>query len=240
MQPSDLSGRVALVTGANRGIGLAVVEGIAERGATTLLGARDLARGEEAAGALRARGLAVHALQLDVADRASIAAAVSAIDARHGRLDVLVNNAGLLAYDSAIDLDPDTADLFWRTNTLGPWILAAAAIPLMRRNGWGRIVNVTSEMASLERMGASGPCYRVSKTALNAVTRVLAAELAADPAGSGILVNATSPGWVRTEMGGEDAPRSIEQGAASILFGVDIPDGGSSGGTFQDGAPLPW
>ena len=236
MPPIDLTGRVALVTGANRGIGLAVVQGLAERGATALLGARDRDRGEQAAAGLRALGLAVRAIQIDVSDRASIAGAAAAIEVEHGRLDVLVNNAGLLAYDSAVDLDPDTADLFWRTNTLGPWILAAAVVPLMRRNLWGRIVNVTSEMASLERMTASGPCYRVSKTALNAVTRVLADELV----GSGILVNSLSPGWVRTEMGGPEAPRSIEQGCASILWGVDIGDDGPNGGFFQDGEPLPW
>jgi NAD(P)-dependent dehydrogenase (short-subunit alcohol dehydrogenase family) len=236
MAHPSLAGRVALVTGANRGLGLAVVRSIAERGATALLGARDPQRGEQAAAGLRADGLDVRAVAIDVADRASIAAAVAAIAGEHGRLDVLVNNAGLLAYDSAVDLDADTADLFWRTNALGPWILAAAAVPLMQRNGWGRIVNVSTEMASLERMSASGPCYRVSKTALNAVTRVLAAEIA----GSGVLVNAVSPGWVRTEMGGPTAPRSIEQGRDSILWGVDLPDDGPSGGYFQDGAPLPW
>ncbi len=236
LAPSPLAGRVALVSGANRGIGLAVVRGIAERSATTFLGARDLAVGEAAAAALRADGLAVHAVQLDVTDRVSITAAVAVIAAAHGRLDVLVNNAGVLTYDNAIDFDPDTAERFWTVNTLGPWLLAAAAVPLMRRNGWGRIVNVSSEMASLARMTASGPSYRVSKAALNAVTRVLAVELD----GTGILVNSVSPGWVRSEMGGPEAPRSIEQGCASILWGVDLPDDGASGGFFQDGAPLPW
>ena len=236
LTPSPLTGRVALVSGANRGIGLAVARGIAERGATTFLGARDLAAGEAAAAALRADGLAAHALRLDVTDRPSITAAVATIAAANGRLDVLVNNAGVLTYDNAIDFDPDTAERFWTINTLGPWLLAAAAVPLMRRNGWGRVVNVSTEMASSNRMAASAPSYRVSKVALNAVTRVLALELA----GSGILVNSVSPGWVRTEMGGPDAPRSIEQGCASILWGVDLPDDGPSGGFFQDGAPLPW
>ena len=234
--PGPLAGRVALVSGANRGIGLAVTRGIAERGATAFLGARDLAAGEAAAAALRADGLAVHAVQLDVADRASIAAAVATIDVVHGRLDVLVNNAGVLVYDNVLDVDPDTADRFWTINALGPWLLAAAAVPLMRRNGWGRVVNVSTEMASLTRMTVSAPSYRVSKAALNAATRLLAAELE----GSGILVNAVSPGWVRSEMGGPDAPRSIEQGCASILWGVDLPDAGPNGGFFQDGAALPW
>ena len=231
-----LAGRVALVSGANRGLGLAVARGIAERGAAVYVGARDPAAGEAAAAALRADGLAVSALPLDVTDHASLAAAVAAIEAAHGRLDVLVNNAGVLVYDNALGFDPDTADRFWKVNALGAWMLAAAAVPLMRPNRWGRIVNVSSEMGSLAGMDASAPSYRVSKAALNAVTRVLAAELD----GSGILVNSVSPGWVRTEMGGPTAPRSIEQGCASILWGVDLPDGGPSGGFFQDGAPLPW
>ena len=234
--PSPLADRVALVSGANRGIGLAVARGIAERGATTYLGTRDLAAGEAAAAALRADGLAAHAVQLDVADPASIAAAVATIDAAHGRLDVLVNNAGVLADDNAREVDPDTANRLWTINALGPWLLAAAAVPLMRRNGWGRVVNVSTEMASLTRMTVSAPSYRVSKAALNAVTRLLAAELE----GSGILVNALSPGWVRSEMGGPDAPRSIEQGCASILWGVDLAADGPTGGYFQDGLPLPW
>ena len=231
-----LAGRVALVSGANRGLGLAVARGIAERGAAVIIGARDLGAGEAAAAALRADGLAAHALVLDVTDRASIAAAVATIDAAQGRLDVLVNNAAVMVYDDALGFDPDTADRFFKVNVLGAWVLAAAAAPLMRRNGWGRIVNVSSEMGSLARMTALAPSYSVSKAALNAVTRVLAAELD----GGGILVNSVSPGWVRTEMGGPTAPRSIEQGCASILWGVDLPDDGPSGGFFQDGAPLPW
>lgn len=231
-----LAGRVALVSGANRGLGLAVARGIAQRGATVYAGARDLSAGEAAAAALRADGLAAHALPLDVTDRGSIVAAVAAIEAAEGRLDILVNNAAVMVYDNVLDFDPDTADRFFKVNVLGAWLLAAAAAPLMRRNGWGRIVNVSSEMGSLARMTASAPSYCVSKAALNVVTRVLALELD----GSGILVNSVSPGWVRTEMGGPEAPRSIEQGCASLLWGVDLPDGGPSGGFFQDGAPLPW
>ena len=235
--PADLTGRVALVTGANRGIGLRVAQGLAERGATILLGARDPQRGEEVAAGLRAQGhAAVEALAIDVADRASIAAAVARVETRHGRLDVLVNNAGILTYDDPLAPDPDTVELLFRTNTLGPWLLAAAAVPLMRFNGWGRIVNVSTEMASFAGMGTSGPSYRVSKVGLNAITRTMAGELA----GSGILVNACSPGWVRTEMGGPEAPRDIEQGAASLLWGVDLPDDGPTGLYFQDGKPLPW
>lgn len=233
----SLAGRVALVTGGNRGIGLRVVQGLADRGATVLLGARDAARGEEAAARVRALGLpgAVEVLEIDTTDRGSIARAAAELDRRHGRLDVLVNNAGVLTYDDVLAPDPDTVERFFLTNTLGPWLLAAAAVPLMRRNGWGRIVNVSTEMASTARMSASGPTYRVSKAGLNMWTRSMALALE----GSGILVNAVSPGWVRTEMGGEEAPRSVEQGAASLLWGVDLPDDGPSGGYFQDGEPLP-
>ena len=133
-------------------------------------------------------------------------------------------------------MDRGTADLSWRTNALGAWELAVATIPLMRRHGWGRIVNVSSEAGSLASMNSFMAAYNVSKAALNAVTRVLAADLR----GSGILVNSVCPGWVATEMGGRGAPRSLEKGAASVLWAVDLPDDGPTGGFFRDGRPLKW
>ncbi|MET0802013.1 MAG: SDR family NAD(P)-dependent oxidoreductase, partial [Actinomycetota bacterium] len=124
----------------------------------------------------------------------------------------------------------------WQTNALGAWRLALAVIPGMRERRWGRIANVSSQGGSLATMGAEHAAYRVSKAALNAITRTLAADLQ----GSGVLVNSVCPGWVRTDMGGASAPRSIEQGAASVAWGVMIPDDGPTGGFFRDGEPLPW
>jgi NAD(P)-dependent dehydrogenase (short-subunit alcohol dehydrogenase family) len=160
------------------------------------------------------------------------------VEQRFGRVDVLVNNAGTM-YDSwqkASTADLAKAKQGHETNFWGAWRLAQAAIPLLKKSGHGRIVNVSSQIGSLAGMGAAPPAYATSKTALNALTRVLAAELKDEH----ILVNSVCPGWVRTEMGGENAPRSVEQGAASVLWAVTLPDDGPTGGYFQDGKPLPW
>jgi NAD(P)-dependent dehydrogenase (short-subunit alcohol dehydrogenase family) len=225
--------RTALVTGANRGIGLAVAHGLGERGFRVLAGARDPRRGEGTARALRAAGHDARAVALDVTDEATVGPAVAAAE---GRLDVLVNNAGIYPGGRASELDLAVAEEAWQINALGAWRIAEAVIPLMRAAAWGRIVNVSSQAGSLASMDASMPAYNVSKAALNAVTRVLAADLR----GTGILVNAVCPGWVRTDMGGAGASRSPQEGAASVLWAVDLPDGGPTGGFFRDGRPLPW
>jgi NAD(P)-dependent dehydrogenase (short-subunit alcohol dehydrogenase family) len=225
--------RTALVTGANRGIGLAVARGLGERGFRVLLGARDPERGEQAEAALRIAGHDARAVVLDVADAATVGPALAAAE---GRLDVLVNNAGIYPGGRPSELDLDVAERAWQVNALGAWRVAEAAVPLMRAGAWGRIVNVSSEAGSLASMDASMPAYNVSKAALNAITRVLAADLR----GTGILVNAVCPGWARTDMGGPGAPRSPEQGAASVLWAVDLPDDGPTGGFFRDGRPVPW
>jgi NAD(P)-dependent dehydrogenase (short-subunit alcohol dehydrogenase family) len=227
---------VALVSGANRGIGLEVAAALArEDGMTVLLGARDPAAGERAAAPLRNEGLDVRPVRLDVTDQASVDALAPVLDDL-GRLDVLVNNAGVYPGGRASELDPEVADETWRVNALGPWRLARLAIPYMRRRGSGRIVNVSSEAGSLASMSAFMPAYNVSKAALNALTRVLADELR----GTGILVNAVCPGWVATDMGGASAPRSVAEGAASVLWAVRLADDGPSGGFFRDGRPVPW
>jgi NAD(P)-dependent dehydrogenase (short-subunit alcohol dehydrogenase family) len=172
------TGRVAVVSGANRGIGLEVARQLARRGLTVVLGARDLAKGEEAARRLRADGLTVLPRQLDVADDASVARLVTGVEADLGRLDVLVNNAAIL-YDTwqrGADADLAVVHQALETNLFGAWRLCRAAIPLMRRGGYGRIVNVSSGAGSLASMGGGTPAYSVSKAALNALTRILGAE----------------------------------------------------------------
>jgi NAD(P)-dependent dehydrogenase (short-subunit alcohol dehydrogenase family) len=228
--------KVAVVSGANRGIGLAVVRGLAEDGMTVVLGSRDPRSGEAAAAPLRAQDLDVRPQQLDVTDQASIDRLARWVEDELGRCDVLVNNAGILRSRRARDMDPRVADEVWKVNALGAWRLAVALIPLMRRGGGGRIVNVSSGAGSLSQMRAYAPAYSVSKAALNAITRVLAAELREE----GILVNAVSPGWVATDMGGPGAPRSLDQGAESVLWAVWIPDDGPTGWFFSDGEPVPW
>ena len=227
---------VALVTGASRGIGLEVARQLAAAGYRVVAGARDPGKGDAAAAMLRAEGLDVVARALDVTDDASVAGAFAALAADPGRLDVLVNNAGIYPGGRARDLPLADAEEAWRVNALAPWRVAQAAVPLMLRAGRGRIVNVSSEAGSLASMNGWVPPYSVSKAALNAVTRVLAADLE----GTGILVNSVCPGWVRTEMGGASAPRSVEEGAASVLWAARLAPDGPTGGFFRDGKPVPW
>ena len=228
---------IALVTGANRGIGLEVVRQLAKRGMTVILGARDLGKGEAAAATLTKEGLSVLARRLDVTDQHTIDALAAEVEREFKRLDVLVNNAGIL-YDTwqrATNARMDTVHEAMETNLFGVWRVSKAFAPLIRKSRRGRIVNVSSESGSLQGMGADTPAYSVSKAALNAFTKVLAGELE----GSGILVNAVCPGWVATDMGGAGG-RPVEEGAASVVWAATLPDDGPTGGFWRDGEPLPW
>jgi NAD(P)-dependent dehydrogenase (short-subunit alcohol dehydrogenase family) len=228
--------RVALVSGGNRGLGLEIARRLVENGYRVVIGSRNPARGEEAA---RQVGESATACQLDVTDPESIEACVSTIEERFGRLDVLVNNAGIEGdgwSTSATDVDLDEVRDTLETNLFGAWKLTQAALPLMRKNGYGRIVNLSSGMGQLSDMGGHAPAYRVSKTGLNALTRMLSAELA----GENILVNSCCPGWVRTDMGGSGGRRSVEEGGDTPLWLATLPDEGPRGGFFRDREPIPW
>jgi NAD(P)-dependent dehydrogenase (short-subunit alcohol dehydrogenase family) len=222
--------RTALVTGANRGLGLGVATAMASRDWTVWLGARTLADAEAACAELTGD---VRPLKLDVTDEADFAA----LAALGLSVDVLVNNAGLAAaWDGLDNARPEDMQASFATNALGPFRLTQMLAPGMRARGWGRVVNVSSGMGGIAEMGPGAPAYRVSKAALNAVTKVCAEELR----GSDVLVNAVCPGWVQTRMGGANATRTVAQGVASILWAVDVPDGGPSGGFFRDGVALAW
>ena len=234
----DTSARVALVTGANRGIGLEVCRQLAERDFVVLLTARDAAKATSAAKKL-GQVARVEPVALDATNASSIKKAAAEVANRHAYLDVLVNNAGI-NYDTwetveKADIDGTVMETI-TTNLLGPWRICQAFLPLLRKSRAGRIVNVSSESGSLGNMGAGPPAYQVTKAALNALTRTLAGELR----GSRILVNAVCPGWVATDMGGAGAPRSVREGAAGIVWAATLPDNGPTGGFFRDGKPLPW
>lgn len=229
--------QVALVTGANRGIGLEVCRQLAARGYTVVLGSRDLAKGEAAARDLHGE---VYPRQLDVTDPESIERLRASVESEFGRLDVLVNNAAIL-YDNfqgAVGADLAVVHEALETNLFGAWRMCQAFLPLLRRSGHGRIVNVSSESGSLAGIfprGGGTPAYTTSKVGLNSLTLMLAAELR----DTGILVNSVCPGWVATDMGGAGG-RPIPEGAASVVWAATLPDDGPTGGFFRDGKPLPW
>jgi NAD(P)-dependent dehydrogenase (short-subunit alcohol dehydrogenase family) len=226
--------RIALVTGANRGIGLEVVRQLAERGYTAVLGARDLEKGRAAAAGL---GAGVEARRLDVANDGSVRELTGALERDFGRLDALVNNAAI-HYDTwqrGVDADLDLVHEALETNLFGAWCTTQACLPLLRRSRHARIVNVSSGAGALTDMGGGAPAYRVSKASLNALTRILAVELRGD----GILVNSVCPGWVATDMGGPGG-RPVAEGAASVMWAVLLPDDGPTGGFFRDGRPIDW
>jgi NAD(P)-dependent dehydrogenase (short-subunit alcohol dehydrogenase family) len=233
-----LEGRIALVTGATRGIGERIAHGLAREGALVLVGCRAPADGEKVAAAIRAAGGKAEALAIDVADPASVRAAGDAVEKTHGALDVLVNNAGILedAGVSTAELSLETLEATLRVNLRGPLLTIQRFLPLLRRSSRGRIVNMTSGLGCLtEGMSGGFPAYRMSKAALNALTRNLAAELE----GTKIRVNAVSPGWVATDMGGPGAPLTPEQGADTAVWAV-VDDGAPSGELLEERETREW
>lgn len=230
--------RVALVTGGNRGLGLEACRQLAKQGYIVVLGARNKKAGEEQVAMLCKEGGDVHFSYLDVTDSSSMQRTMQFITKKFGRLDVLVNNAGiLLDYDQApSEVAVETLGKTFETNVKGPFVLSQLAIPLMKKGKYGRIVNLSSGAGQLESMSSFAPSYAVSKTALNAVTCQFAAELQ----GTGILVNAVCPGWVKTDMGGKMAPRSVEEGVDTILWAATLPDDGPTGSFLRDRQTISW
>ena len=226
---------IALVTGANRGLGRETARQLLAAGHSVLIGARQEAAARDTAAQLGERA---HPLRLDVTSTADIAAAAEQVRERFGQLDVLVNNAAI-HYDTwqhAIGADLAVVREAAETNVYGPWQLVQALLPLLRAGSHQRIVNVSSGAGSLTEMttGAT-PAYSITKAALNALTRMLAADLRAD----GILVNAVCPGWVATDMGGPGG-RPVREGAAGIVWAATLPDDGPTGGFFRDRKAIDW
>ena len=237
-----MSSRIALVSGANRGLGFETTRQLARLGYRVFLAARDIDKAEDAARVLREEQLDVVPYELDVASADSCA--------RLSRLtvDVLVNNAGVMPESdenplaagllsrSALDVAPDLLRESFETNTLGAYRAIQTLAPGMRDRGYGRVVNVSSGLGQLEDMGGGYPAYRVSKTALNALTRIFASELRE----AGVLVNSVCPGWAKTDMGGSHAQLAPEEAVATIVWAATLPDDGPTGCFFRSRQPIPW
>ncbi|MFF5259692.1 SDR family NAD(P)-dependent oxidoreductase [Actinomadura viridis] len=247
--------RIALVTGANKGIGRAAAEQLAERGMTVLIGARDPRRGAEAAAALRAAGGDAHAVTLDVTDQVTVREAARRIGAGFGHLDVLINNAGItgsgqVSPEDAYDQVPGSVDLdmvrrVFETNVFGVIAVTNAMLPLLRRSPAPRIVNVSSHAASLSLTSdPDGPfrallpsaAYTPSKSALSALTVQYANELRKD----GILVNAAAPGYVDTDSNNHTGHLTPAQGAAVVVRLATLGADGPTAGFFSEDGPVPW
>jgi NAD(P)-dependent dehydrogenase (short-subunit alcohol dehydrogenase family) len=232
--------QVALVSGGNRGIGFEICRGLVALGLRVAMGSRDGAPGARALAELgpagRDRSVVV---QLDVTDAGSVANAIAQVQSQWGRIDVLVNNAGV-SLDEAMPASSVPSGVVretLETNLVGALRLSQGVIPGMRERRYGRIVNVSSGYGAESAMDDGGVlAYKLSKLGLNGMTRVLAAELR----GTGVLVNAMDPGWVRTRMGGRAARRSPEQGADTALYLATLPANGPTGRFFRDRRPIPW
>ena len=240
--------KIALITGANKGIGFETARQLGRRNITVLIGAREQAKAEDAVTRLRAEGINAHPLVLDVSDSSSIQQAARDVEQKFGRLDILVNNAGIMVDDRKRKISEQTLDT-WRqtfdTNFFGLIETTNAFLPLLRKSDAGRIVNLSSILGSIEYHATPGspvydsketPAYNVSKSALNAYTVQLAHELK----DSTIKVNAAHPGWVKTEMGGEGAMMEIEDGAKTSVNLATTDGNGPNDAFLHDGERLPW
>ena len=231
--------RLALITGANKGIGFEICRQLARKGLRVLLTSRDPRKGVKAQKILLQENLDVLFHELDVTVLSSVQALVKYVEREHGGVDALVNNAGIMIDSSATSILREREDVFHatlETNFFGALRMCQGLVPLMRKRGYGRVVNLSSGLGQLTDMGDGNAAYRMSKTALNALTRMVASSMEQQD----ILVNSMCPGWVRTDMGGPQASRSVEKGAETAVWLATLPGGGPTGGLFRDKKPIPW
>lgn len=233
--------KIALITGANKGIGFEIGRQLGKQGITVLLGSRDITRAETAAATLQEENIDAQAIELDVTNHEQILAVVQKIEAEYGRLDILVNNAG--TYLDHLGNDTDIMRQSFEVNVFGPHALTEALLPLLKASPEGRIVNQSSILGSVGTIMSddfyakgSAPAYTSSKAALNAITAQLSIRLE----GTNVKANACHPGWVKTDMGGEHAPMEIHEGAETAVFLATLPKDGPTGGFYHKGDTLPW
>ncbi|GBF43999.1 short chain dehydrogenase [Leptospira ellinghausenii] len=228
--------KIALVTGANRGIGKQVSIDLAKQGIYVLIASRNVSDAEDTLKQVKSVGKG-EIISLDVSKEQSINEVYDIITGSFGRLDILVNNAGIFT-DPGSFFETTSEDLH-RTlmvNLFGPFRLIQVFLPMMVQNNYGRIVNVSSGMGQLSDMGGGYPAYRISKTAINALTNLSSTE----GVGKNIKINSVCPGWVKTDMGGTNATRSVEKGAETIVWAATLPDNGPTGKFFRDKKEIPW
>jgi NAD(P)-dependent dehydrogenase (short-subunit alcohol dehydrogenase family) len=231
--------KIAIVTGGNRGIGREIARQLMKADVFVVIGCRSEPKCAMAVDDLKREGPNIAGFQLDVNDTKSVRRFVEHLEKHHGAPGILVNNAGVYPESTEAKV-ADTSTSMWRetfeTNLFGAVRMCREVVPLMKKIRYGRIVNMSSGLGQLHQMGEGSPAYRVSKAALNALTRTLAAEVA----GTGILVNSMSPGWVKTDMGGEEAPRSVEEGSDTAVWLSTLPSNGPTGQFFRDRKAIPW
>lgn len=227
--------RTALVTGGNRGIGLETCRGLAKAGLHVLLASRDAALGKAAAADLKAQGLDVEAVTLDVAQPSSIQACVDGLTSRGVQVDVLVNNAGIYPEPGILDGDPALLTEALQVHVVGPAHLCRLLMPAMNARGYGRVVNVSSGLGAFSEGMQGGAAYCISKAAMNALTMCVAQEAKGD-----VTVNAMCPGWVATRMGGAGAPKTPEEGADTAVWLATQRKGGPHGGFYRERQRIPW
>jgi NAD(P)-dependent dehydrogenase (short-subunit alcohol dehydrogenase family) len=233
--------KIALVTGANRGIGFETCRQLGQRGFRVVLTSRNHILGAKAAEILRHEGLEIVFHQLDVTAQDQVSRVRDLVVQEYDSLDVLINNAGV-SLDGGASVFDVAETVFEETlavNFYGPMRMTRAFIPTMKRNDYGRVVNVSSALGSLEAMGnlpGQTAAYRVSKAALNALTRLMAGGVKE----YNIKINAVCPGWVRTRMGGSRAPREVAVGVDTIVWLATLPASGPTGGFFKDRKRHPW
>ncbi|MGZ8410156.1 MAG: SDR family oxidoreductase [Hyphomicrobium sp.] len=243
---SGVAGRIALVTGANRGLGFEISRQLGLKGIIIVAGAREGADGASAVERLRGEGIKAHSVILDVTERSTVDVLPQLLEVQFGGLDILVNNAGILIDDGIApsELDGETLRRTFETNVFGAFTVTQALLPLIRKSSFGRIVNMSSSLGSLATIGDPTspihqvvcPAYQASKSALNALTVLFAKELK----DTAIKVNSACPGWVRTGLGSERAPLSAEEGADTPVWLATLPADGPTDGFFNSRRPMPW